>query len=156
MMDFQEWVGLLGRAAQEPEVRDALARAGITGRVKIGRQELSTREDIAGEGMTIVFTDETILRPDNPGSILNRPIISAVMVVLGQPNEKNVYKGPLPYRFTKGDSQAAVRARLGPPARINEKYQADAWEIDGMTLAACYSEDLLSLEQVSLSLPNSH
>ncbi len=155
-MDYKQWVNLFGQPADDAAVRDALAKAGISGRIKIGKEELSTREDIAGEGTTIVFTSETILRPDDPGAVVGRPIVSAVMMILDQPNKKNLYQGPLPYQLKKDDSQAALRARFGTPAQSNEKYRTDAWDIDGMTLAASYSKDLQSLTQVSLSLPNSH
>ena len=155
-MDFKQWADLLGRPADDAAVCRALAEAGISERIKIGKKELSTREDLEGRGMTIVFTSETILRPDDPGAVVGRPIVSAVMVVLDQPSKKNLYEGPLPYGLEKADSLAALRGRLGTPGQTNERYRTDAWEIDGMTLAASYSKDLQSLTQLSLSLPGSH
>lgn len=154
-MDFLEWVSMFGRSADEADVKDALAQEGIADRIKIERQALSARKDIPGKGTTVVFTSETILRPDDPAAVASRPIMSAVMVILDQPNKKDLYTGPLPFQLSKTDSLDTLRARLGPPVRINEDNRTDAWLIDGLKLAASYAKDLQSLTQVSLAMPNS-
>jgi hypothetical protein len=152
-MDFHDWVGLMGRSADDPSVRDALDRSGITARIKIRRNELSARKDLSGQGTTIVFTDESILTPES--GTVGRPVLSAVMVVLQDPNPDDIYTGPLPHHLTKSDSRDGLRARLGPPAESNDAYRTDAWDVDGLRLAASYSKDLNTVTQVSLSLPNS-
>ena len=155
-MDYQRWVNLFGKPVDDVAVHEALTKSGIKGPIKIGKDDLSTRVDIADEGTTVVFTSETILRPDDPTAAVGRPIVSAVMVILDQSNKKNLYTGPLPYNLIKDNSQEALRARLGAPAQSNDKYRTDAWELDGMIVAASYSKDLQAITQVSLSLPNSH
>jgi len=154
-VNYKQWVDLFGTSADDAAVRAVLTSSGINSPIKIGKDELSTREDIAGEGTTIVFTDETILKPNDSRSLLGRPIISAVLMILDQPNKNDLYQGPLPYHLNKNESQAALRARLGTPSKINDKYRTDAWEVDGMILATSYAKDLKSLTKVSLKLPNS-
>lgn len=154
-MDYKQWVDRFGKSADDKQVRDALARAGITDRIKIDRDELSASKDIKGEGTTIIFTSETILRP-NAGGVVGRPILSGVlMIVHDRKNKTNLYKGPLPYGLKKDESQAVLRARLGKPVQSNKEYRTDAWLIDGLEMAATYSDDLQSLTQVSVTLPGS-
>lgn len=153
-MDYKHWVDLFGKPADDPAVRDAVATAKITKPLKMAADELSVRADIKGEGTTVVFTDETILRP-GPGSLLGRPILSAVSLILQHPDKKNLYKGPLPADLKIADSQAALRAKFGPPTQSNDVMRADAWLRDGLTLGAAYAKDLQSLNRVSLSLPGS-
>jgi hypothetical protein len=154
-MNYQTWVDLFGKAADDPQVRDAAAKAKITKPLKIAKGDLDVRADIKGQGTTVVFTDETILRP-GPGSLIGRPILSAVMLILQHPDKKNLYKGPLPPGFSISDSQSALRARLGKPAQSNDDARTDAWVRDGLTVAATYAKDLQSLNRLSLSLPGSN
>ena len=148
-LTFQDWVHVFGKPADDPAVQQALASVGVIKPIKLGRKELSTREDIEGQGTTIVFTSESILNPSDSTAVAGRPIVSCVMVMLER------YDGSLPYQIARDDSQQTLRARLGTPAQINERFRADGWEIDGMILGVGYSKDLQSLTQVSLSLPNS-
>jgi hypothetical protein len=152
-MAYNEWVQLFGKSADDAKVRDAASRAEITKPLKIAREELSVRTDIKGEGTTIIFTDDSVL--PGGGGVAGRPILSGLMMTLQSRNKKNIYKGPLPYDLKTEESQATVRARLGPPAQSNEDYQTDAWTIDGLEIAVSYTEDLKSIIQVSVSLPGS-
>jgi hypothetical protein len=154
-MDYKTWVKLFGKSADDPAVRQALAKAGITSRIKMARDELSAREDIDGEGTTIIFTDDTILRPDDAGAVVGRPIVSSVLMILDARNKKDLYKGPLPHKLKQNESRDGLRKRFGTPSQINDTFRADAWEIDGLTVGVGYSKDLMSLTEVSLSLPNS-
>jgi hypothetical protein len=155
-MNYKQWVDLFGKSAEDKQVRDVVAKAGVTGRIKIDRDELSTSKDIKGEGTTIIFTSETILRPDDPSGVVGRPILSGVLLILhDRKNKTNVYKGPLPYGLKKDESQTALRARLGKPVQSNQEYRTDAWLIDGLEVAATYSDDLKSLTQVSVTIPGS-
>jgi hypothetical protein len=52
-LTFQAWVHLFGKPADDPAVQQALASVGLTKPIKIGKQELSTREDLEGQGTTI-------------------------------------------------------------------------------------------------------
>lgn len=154
-MDLMQWVELFGRDADDGEVRKALADAGIAERITIKRQALSEREDLPGQGTTVVFTSETMLRPDDPAAVVGRPILSAVLVILDQANKDDLYQGPLPYHLGRSDGQGALRTRLGPPAKINQESAIDTWQIDGKKLAAIYSRDLQSLRKLTMALPGS-
>lgn len=153
-MDYRQWLDLFGKSADEKQVREALAKAGITSRIKIDSDELSASEDIKGQGITIIFTDESILAPDT--GVVGRPILSGVLMILQDRRSKaNLYKGPLPYGLRYDESRMLLRARLGQPTQINDEYRTDAWFIDGLEVAVTYSADLNSLTQVSVTLPGS-
>lgn len=154
-MDYAQWIKLFDKPADDIQVRSLLAKSGITDAIKINREELSVAEDIEGQGMTIIFTSETILHPA-AGGIVGRPILSGLIMELQTKKRKsNFYMGSLPCELKKDLSQTTVRDRLGAPLQINEEYRTDAWIIDGLELAVTYAEDLQSLTQVSVSLPES-
>jgi len=154
-MDYKTWVDLFGKSKDDAHVRKAVVDAGITKSLKIGRDELSVSADIKGKGMTITFTDESILRPDT-GGLLGRPILSSVLMILQHPDKANLYKGPLPHQLDKNDSQAVVRKKFGVPMKSNDERRWDAWIIDGARVTITYAKDLLSVNRVSLALPDSH
>ncbi len=153
-MNIEQWIDLFGKPADDQQIRDAVVEAGITKTLKIARNELGVRADIAGQGMTIVFSDETLLMPE--AGLARRPILSSVMVVLDSDDKSNLYKSTLPKGLKKSDSQSIVRKKLGEPVESNEDNQTDAWLIDGLILAVSFTEDLKSIIQISVSLPNSH
>lgn len=154
-MDYKAWVDMFGRSTDDAQLRKAVADAGITKSLKIGRDELSVSADIKGKGMTITFTDESILRPDT-GGLLGRPILSSVLMILQHPDKSNLYKGPLPNQIDKNDSQAVLRKRFGVPLKSNDERRWDAWIIDGERVTVTYAKDLLSINRVSLAHPDSH
>jgi hypothetical protein len=153
-MDIQQWVDLFGRPADDPQVRDAVAQAGVKKPLKIKRDELGVRADIPKIGMTIVFTDDSVLngKSGTPG----RPILSAVMAEVDNRSKKDLYPGALPHGLDKAMSREKVLARLGPPAQSNDAVQTDAWRIDGLDYAVSFAEDLGSIIQVSIAHPKSH
>ena len=151
-LDYIQWVRLFGRAADDKQVRDAVTNAGITKKLKIGRDELSVSADIKGEGMTITFTDETILRPE-AGGVLGRPILSGVLMIMQRPSMTNLYRGPLPFELNGSDSQAKLRVRFGTPMKSSDTHRWDAWLIEGLMVTVTYTEDLQSLNRIAVSLP---
>jgi hypothetical protein len=154
-MDYKPWVDMFGRSTDDAQLRKAVADAGITKSLKIGRDELSVSADVKGKGMTITFTDESILRP-NTGGLLGRPILSSVLMILQHPDKSNLYKGPLPHQLDNNDSQALLRKKLGVPLKSNDERRWDAWIIDGVRVTVTYAKDLLSINRVSLAHPDSH
>src|SRR5690242_20234228 len=97
-MNCQDWVDQFGKPADDPQVKNLIAKAGITKPIKLGREDITVRADIKPMGMTVIFTDESILKP-NEGRV-GRPILSGVMMVI-QRKSGNVYEGKLPYGLAK-------------------------------------------------------
>lgn len=149
-MNYKNWVDLFGKPADDRQVLDAIADAGITKVIKIGRDELSVSADIKGKGITITFTDETILYPDAEG-IVGRPILSGILMIIQHPNKANLYTDALPYQLKKEDSKSTLREKSGTPLESNEELGWDSWMIDGLKLVVTYARDLKSLNRVSLS-----
>jgi hypothetical protein len=152
-MDYKQWVDLFGKAADDPLVRAAVTKAGITKPLKIGGHELSVIADVPGKGMSIIFADDSVLHPGT--GLIGRPILSTVNMAVQHPTRKDLYTGPLPFKLTKTTGQAALRERLGTPVESEEDLRWDAWVVDGLQLTVGYTKDLRSIRSVSVKLPGS-
>jgi hypothetical protein len=149
-MDYSEWVKMFGMGADEVPVRDALAKAGLKGRIKIDRDDDSTSEDLPKSGITLEFTDESTLRKKG---LIGRPILSSVLMVLkAHKNAPDVYTGALPFGLTE-TSQAALRKRFGKPKETSDDYKWDMWIVEKLAVTAKYAPDLSSTLRLTLSLP---
>jgi hypothetical protein len=151
VMDYTPWVDLFGRAADDLAVRGALARAGVTETVRIERDELSEAVDLPQTGMTVEFTDESILRPE--GGKVRRPILTSVLMIIQHRKMSYLYEGALPCGLVRETSRDAMRARLGSPVKSNEKLRWDEWTVDGLTLSVSYPADFSSITRVGIRLP---
>lgn len=151
-MDIKHWVALFGKPVDDPKVRQALVKARLKIPSKLRRDELDARDDIEGEGTTVVFTDESVIDPNGKEG---RPILSAVSVFVQNSDATEIYKGPLPYDLKTSDTQAALRKRFGKPVMSNATNRTDAWMIDGLMLAVSFAEDLKSIKKVGIRHPES-
>ncbi len=152
-MSYQDWVKLFGKPADDAAVKDAVKRAGVTKKIKIGNDELSVSADLPGTTLTIEFTDESVLDKSGKG-IAGRPILSSVLITVQDPTEGVNYDGPLPHGLVKNTSRDSLRARFGTPAKSSEPPQRwDTWLVDGLTLFVGFTRDLQSINRVALSLP---
>jgi hypothetical protein len=152
-MNYQPWVDLFGKAADDSAVRSAVAKAGITKPLRIGRDELTVGADVPDTGMHIVFTDESIMNPSS--GLLGRPILSSVLMILQHPKKPKLYTGPLPYQLKKETSQEAMRARFGKPVESDDDMRWDTWLVDGLKLTVCFTSDLQSIDRLTVKLPTS-
>lgn len=152
-MNYETWSRLFGRTPDDPDVAAAVATAGIVKTLSIGSDELSVAADIAGQGMTILFTDESILRPQ--GGSVGLPILSSVGMLLQHPSVPHLYKGPLPFGLSANTTQDAMRQRFGAPIEVGESRPWEIFSIDGLELCPTYSRDLQSIARLALSLPGS-
>ena len=115
-MDYTQWMKMFRKSADDAQVRSAVVTAGITKPLKIRRDELSVRADIKGQGMTIIFSDESVLPPSAGGTAgSTHPVW--VSMILQSRQKDNIYKGPLPYDLKVEETQAAVPPGLGIPAK---------------------------------------
>jgi hypothetical protein len=149
-VDYKQWVNLFGKTPDDPDVKKAVAAAGIVKPLKIGADELSVAADLPKGGMTIEFTDESIVRP---GGLAGKPILTSVMMLLQHPSIKELYNGPLPHGIVKKTSKAGMRARFGEPVESDEDRRWDTWIVDGMRVSATYSRDLESIARLSVKAP---
>jgi hypothetical protein len=153
-MSYEQWVPLFGKAADDPAVAEALKAAGITTKIKIGKDELRASENVPGTGMMITFTDESVLNPSQ--GVIGRPILTAVMMVVQSNQGDTLYTGPLPQKLEKQTSRDALRARLGNPLRSSDgPVFWDAWQIDGVEVQPTYKRDRQSIARVVVRRPES-
>ncbi len=152
-MDYKQWVDLFGKPADDPLVRTAVVKAGITKPLKIGRDELSVIADVPGKGMSIIFADDSVLHPGS--GLIGRPILSTVNMAVQHPTRKDLYTGPLPFKLTKNSGQSALRDRFGAPVESEEDLRWDAWILEGLQLTVGYTKDLQGVRSVSVKIPGS-
>lgn len=152
-MNYETWSRLFGRTPNDPDVAAAVTAAGITKTLSIGSDELSVAADIPGQGLTILFTDESILRPE--GGLAGLPILSSVMMLLRHPSAPHLYKGPLPFGLSANTTQGAMRQRFGTPIEVGEGRPWEIFSIEGFELSPTYSRDLQSITRLTLRLPGS-
>lgn len=150
-MDYKPWLELIGKQANDKHVSELLTKAGIKP-VILKSDEISIARDIKGEGFSLLFTDGSVLKPDE-GGLIGQPILSGILMILKdrKSSSTNIFTGALPYDADKNDTQDELRARLGTPTRtIN---QQDTWIIDGLKVAANYAEDFKSITRMSVVIP---
>lgn len=152
-MNYETWSRLFGRTPNDPDVAAAVAAAGIVKTLSIGSDELSVAADIPGQGLTISFTDESILRPQ--GGLADLPILSSVMMLLRHPSAPHLYKGPLPFGLPANTTRDAMRQRFGAPIEVGESRPWEIFLVEGLELAPTYSRDFQSIERLTLRLPGS-
>ena len=149
-MDYKQWSELLGRTTDDKILQDAIVKAGIEKIPEIEKDETDTREDIDGEGITLVFADETLLNPKT--GVMGTPVLSEIIMILKHSTE-NIYKGSLPFDLHRDNSQKQLRHRFGEPVESNADFQWDRWEVHNLLLTVEYSEDWESLQLVAVELP---
>ena len=150
-MNYEQWLKLFGRAANDPDVAATVALAGISKNLAIATDELSVAADVPGQGLTIVFTDESILRPDT--GLVGRPVLTSVTMLLKHPSAPQLYRGPLPHGLTSDTTQAAMRQRFGAPIESGDGRPWDVFRVDGLDLAPTYSRDLQSIARLTFRVP---
>lgn len=151
VMDYKQWVDLFGYTTDDKNLQEAIAKAGIKTIPQIERDETDVREDIVGEGITLVFIDATLL--DKQALVEGPAVLAEVIMILQHPIMKDVYKGPLPFNLQHGNSQASLRKCFGKPIEYNEDFRWDRWKIDDLILTVNYSKDLGSLNRLCVGLP---
>ena len=52
-MNYEQWLKLFGRAANDPDVAATVALAGISKNLAIATDELSVAADVPGQGLTL-------------------------------------------------------------------------------------------------------
>ena len=149
-MGYSEWVVLFGRAADEPDVIQALAVGCVTKTILINADELGVSADLPGAGITIAFRVKSLLKPNG---IIGRPILYSVMMLVQHPKKRDLYTGPLPHGLSKDMSRHAVRERFGDPNTMDDEMRWDKWLVDGFCLTVTYTTDYSAIARVAIGLP---
>lgn len=153
-MDCQVWLDLFGCNTSDEKLRSALEKKGIqANELEVEKDDISVIEDLAGEGITLVFTDEAFLyKRDDMAIGEGAPVLSELSLWLQESEDGALYTGPLPLDLQPTDSRAALRRRFGNPSSSDDNPPWDQWPVDGLILTAEYTEDEQSLATVSLEL----
>lgn len=152
-MDYTQWKDLLGLKADDPKIKAAVAKAGVTLPLKVAKDETDVRADLKDKGTTLVFTDEAFLRGLKDRRLGEGPPIFAEIVLILQHPKAATYQGALPFELKKESSQTALRSRFGQPLASDEPNRWDRWRVGELLLTALYAKDLQSLNRIVVGLP---
>ena len=152
-MDYTTWIALFGKSATDPAVVSALAAANVTKALVIASDELGVSADIPNSGMTIGFTDESVLSPAT--GLIGKPILTSVLMILHHPSRRDIYTGPLPLNLVKATSREDMRKRFGAPVSFDEDMGWDSWLVENHQVTATYRKDWQSIARLSLKVPAS-
>lgn len=153
-MTCAEWVALFGKSTFDPQVRTALARAGVTAMPVIPRDEVFTLVQV-GEGMMVNFSEEGMFNDLEEPVGTGTPVVAAVTMLLADPNE-TLYTGPLPFGVSRNDGRTELRQHFGPPEDSFDAIPSDEWTIEGLVLRVLYADDLKSILQLRLTHPDAN
>lgn len=152
-MDYAQWKSLLGLKADDPKIKAAITKAGVTTPLKVAKDETTVRVSVKDPGITLVFMDESFLRGLNDRRLGEGPPVFAEIILVLQHPKVATYKGSLPFELKKEESQTALRSRFGRPLVSNDPNRWDRWQFDEVVLTALYAKDLQSLDRIVVGLP---
>jgi hypothetical protein len=148
-MDYQDWMGLFGRDSEDAKLKDTLAKAGVSKVPPLKQGEVRTNVQL-GDAM-LMFSAGELFPSRNTGGDGSSLLSGVILPLEGYKWGK--YAGALPFQLSRGDSQAAVRTRLGEPLESDEDFFWDEWMVDQFLVRVTYTENLGSLAAVSVKLP---
>jgi hypothetical protein len=152
-MDFEAWTKFLGKTQDDPDLKAALAAAGVKKVPKLDPDETFVQIELKGAGLELVLTDEAILKELEDQDLGEGPlIVSGVLAKLGKSHGRDLYTGALPSGITPAMSQADMRKLLGNPSESD--VDVDIWKKDGVEVSVDYAKGGGSLSALSLMLPN--
>ncbi|MBL0726379.1 hypothetical protein [Piscinibacter sp. HJYY11] len=152
-MDFEAWTKLFGKSQDDPDLKAALAAAGVKKIPKLDEDETFVQIELKGHGLELILTDEAILKELDDQDLGEGPLIaSGLLAKLGKTHGRDLYKGPLPSGLTAALSQADVRKLLGQPD--DHDIDVDIWKKDGLELSVDYTKGGASIAGVTALLPN--
>src|SRR5689334_18496053 len=112
-MDFETWTKFLGKTQDDPDLKAALAAAGVKKIPKLDDDETFIQIELKGQGLELVLTDEASLKDLEDQDLGEGPLIlSGVLAKLGKSHGRDLYGGVLPSGITPAMSQADMRRLL--------------------------------------------
>jgi hypothetical protein len=155
-MSIEAWKLLFGKTEDDPEVKVALANAGIKKSPKLGRDRTFVQFDLKGRGLALRMTDEAYLKRLDDLDIGEGPlIVSGLLAYLDSSVSRDLYSGTLPYKLAAEMTRLAVRKQMGSPTRSSDEDDPpilDAWLRDSLEVIATYSK-AEKLVMLGLRLP---
>ncbi len=153
-MDFEAWMKLFGTSQDDPQLKAALAAAGVKKLPKLDDEETSVQLELKGHGLELILTDEASLKKLEDQDVGEGPLIlSGVVAKLGKSQGRDLYAGKLPLGVAATMSQDAVRKLLGKPTTTGERHPVDIWTSQQQEVVARYPKDCQSLNTFSVTLP---
>jgi hypothetical protein len=153
-MDFEAWMLFFGTSQDDPQLKVAMAAAGVKRVPKLDDEETSVQFELKGHGLELVMTDEATLKKLEDQDVGEGPLImSGVVAKLGKSHGRDSYVGKLPFGVAADMSQDAVRKLLGKPTSTGERHPVDIWTRKEHEIVARYSKDCQSLTTLSVTLP---
>jgi hypothetical protein len=129
---LEEWLSALGKTYEDAGVQSLRARHGLTG--KGPRVASYGDEPVPSAGVNLMLIK----------SALNGKPTKAVygITFYSKPHGDRVpYSGALPQGLRWDESQASVRARLGPPKTTAQLVNSDGYVFDDFSLSVEYEPD---------------
>jgi hypothetical protein len=152
-MTWEDWFGYFKRTTADPELRDALRKAGYPEVPPVPREESDSR--VEEGGLLLVFLDVALYPSLASGLGAGYGVLGEMTFVVDEKG-RAPWRGDLPFGLTPQSTQEDVRARLGQPEETNDTFNWDLWQVDGYTLIVEFTEDRSRLSLVTVeALPRS-
>jgi hypothetical protein len=152
-MSMGMWIELLGKSQDDPQVKAALAAAGVKKLPKRDKDDPSVIFELKGQHLWLEMTDEAYQNDLTDQDIGEGPLLlTSVEAALSPGKPKGGYQGSLPLGLSAGMTQADVRRVLGEPSTIIDDVPADIWLRDGLEVNVTYTQDL-KFQTLALTLP---
>ncbi len=155
MDTMKKWIELLGKSQDDPEVKKALAAAGVKRIPRLDKDDFSVIFDLKGHGMSLEMTDEAYLEKLKDQGIGEGPLIlTGVDAYIERRKNRDLYTGALPYDLAASMTRDAVRKALGPPTESDDEIPYDSWLRAGVEVIVGYTKDL-TVGHVNVEVPRS-
>jgi hypothetical protein len=148
-MDCKDWLKLLGKDTADPKIKDALSKVGVKKVPRIGKDDLETQVELDDIWLTFSVVD---VFPSRSKGGDGTYVFSGFILPL-KLKGAGEYKGDLPFKIKRTDSQKDLRSRLGKPTEHDDDLNWDEWTIDDLLVRASYTEDYKTLTAVTVGLP---
>ena len=153
-MDFEAWMQFFGTSQDDPNLKAALAAAGVKKVPKLDEEEMSVQFELKGQGLELIMTDEAILKKIKNQDVGEGPLImSGVLGKVGKRYGRDVYTGKLPLGLAADMSQDAVRKILGKPTTTDTEPDIDIWSGKKGKVSVSYAIGCASITAISVKLP---
>lgn len=154
-MDLLSIVRLFGKSSRDKEVISLLRELGITSEPELNDGDTDVNVEAKAHGLYLVFTDEAFFTKESDKEIGEGPLLlTNVSVYFDPPEDYNAFKGTLPFGLSAKDHQEQIRQKLGTADFQDPDLSLDRWTINGNWVYIKYSDDLKSIADMSLQLPD--
>lgn len=146
---LKDWLAMLGKSCDSPEVSSVRARYGLTGKGPRMASQYES-EEIPAAGVALMLVK---------AKVDGQPVPRAVygITFYGTAREQRVVYGhDLPHRLRWDESQASVHARLGEPKTRAQLANSDGYEFPDYTLSIGFLRDGSRIKTVQILLSKEH